>query len=357
MKIAWIWIILGAVALLLRWGAGFAPELVENFYSRGVFLSIRRMLDVLGLIPFPLVYALLLLLFFRLARGIVRLFRSNLPAKERLKSTALKVGGFVGATIFFFLFLWGFNYARQPIEAQIGIDVQPLSVDDLRSNLEAQAPLLAKRRLAIGKDSIAIQTTDLPEDLETEMRTALQGVLNDLRYPWDYHPKVQALAPKGILIRFQTLGVYFPWTGECNIDAGLHAMDLPFVMAHEMAHGYGFGDEGTCNFLAYLACLRSEHPVVQYVGHFEYYVQLLINYRRYQPDAYDDWLRTLPAPVKADWNDVILTYEQYPDIFPSLRRATYNAYLKAQGIEEGILNYNRILMLVEAWNEKKATEN
>ncbi|MEM1325747.1 MAG: DUF3810 domain-containing protein [Bacteroidota bacterium] len=364
MKTAWFWIFLGLGSLLLRWAASFSPEFVEKFYSKGLYFAFRQLLDVLGFVPFPVIYLVLAWMIFKLVRGLIRLFSrrsgqagSNVSWGTRLKDAGLGLGAFVGGTVFFFLILWGYNYARQPIETQIGIDPQPLSAEQLVAQLEKEKPKLIALRRQLGQDSVAIQATQLPDTLEAALRTSLQKVLNDFRYPNSYKPPIRLLKPKGILIRFQSLGTYFPWTGECNADAGLHPLELPHVIAHELGHGYGFGDEGTCNFLAYLACIQSDHPVLQYAGHFEYYATLLYNYRRYNPDAFDEWLRTMPPAIKADWNDIIVTHNQYPDIFPKLRRATYDAYLKAQGIEEGIKNYNRVLMLVDAWENREMDED
>jgi hypothetical protein len=123
-------------------------------------------------------------------------------------------------------------------------------------------------------------------------------------------------------------------------------------MAHEMAHGYGFTDEGTCNFLAYLACIRSKNSFIQYAGYFEYFSTLAVNYRKYDREAYTAMMKSLPASVKADWNSIIENHEHYPNIMPKLRHYTYDTYLKVQGISEGIQNYNRVLMLVKAWEVK-----
>ncbi|MEM8526317.1 MAG: DUF3810 domain-containing protein [Bacteroidota bacterium] len=351
-KWKWFWIGLGVGSMLLRWGLGNAPQFVENYFSRGLFLFVRKILDALRFVPIPVVYLLLLLLAYALGKGIYLLFKNNTPLKERLGNALLSLGASIGAIIFFFLFLWGFNYARVPIEQQQGLEVQPLSKEELWTALEEERDCIIKLRAEIGKDSVALLQEQLPDDLEQKVQTNLRRVLKELGYPYRFNPKVQQLRPKGVLLRFQTLGVYFPWTGECNLDAGLHPLEKPHVMAHELAHGYGFGDEGTCNYLAYLACTTSNDPVLQYAGHFEYYSTLAINYRRYDREAYLQQLRALPPAIKADWNDIILTHDLYPDIFPKLRRATYDAYLKVQGIEEGIKNYNRVLMLVEAMKRK-----
>ncbi|MEM6699579.1 MAG: DUF3810 domain-containing protein [Bacteroidota bacterium] len=352
----WIWIGLGAMAILLRWGLGNAPQFIENYFSRGLFVFIRKILDAIRFIPIPLVYLLILFLAFALGRGIYKLFKRDHPLKRRFADALLSLGASIGAIIFFFLFLWGFNYARVPIEQQQGLDVQPLSKEELLTALEEERDCIIKLRAEIGSDSVALQQAQLPENLEEKVQNNLRRVLKELGYPYKFNPKVQQLRPKGVLLRFQTLGVYFPWTGECNLDGGLHPLEVPHVIAHELAHGYGIGDEGTCNYLAYLACTTSDDPILQYAGHFEYYSTLAVNYRRYDREAYLQQLRALPPAIKADWNDIIRTHDQYPDIFPKLRRATYDTYLKVQGIEEGIKNYNRVLMLVEAMKRKRSME-
>ncbi|MEM0992436.1 MAG: DUF3810 domain-containing protein [Bacteroidota bacterium] len=351
-KWKWIWLALGTGAILLRWLLKNSPQVVETVYSRGIFTFVRKVLDIIGFLPIPLLYLLLLFLLFLLGKGVYQLIKGNERWGRKLGDALLSLGATIGMMSFFFLFLWGYNYARVPIEEQVKLDVTPLSKEALCENLKAEAAVISELRATIGTDSIDIQSAQLPEDLETEIKRNLKAVLKDLGYPHKFNPKVQQLRPKGVLLRFQTLGVYFPWTGECNLDAGLHPLEVPHVMAHELAHGYGFGDEGTCNFLAYLACTRSDNLIIKYAGHFEYYSTLAVNYRRYDRDAYLKQLRKLPAAVKADWNAIIVTHDKYPDILPKLRRATYDTYLKVQGIEEGIKNYNRVLMLVDAWKRR-----
>jgi hypothetical protein len=153
-------------------------------------------------------------------------------------------------------------------------------------------------------------------------------------------------------LRISTAGVYIPFTGEGNIDPGLHYLQLPFVMAHEMSHAYGFGDEGTCNFLAYLACTQSEDLFLKYVGHLYYWRYVASDYREFQPEAYKDFFETLPVGVKSDLAAIRQEMDKYPDIFPAVRDAAYTAYLQAQGIQEGLKNYDRVIMMVHAWKKR-----
>jgi hypothetical protein len=87
------------------------------------------------------------------------------------------------------------------------------------------------------------------------------------------------------------------------------------------------------------------------VGELYFFRYVASDYRGYQPEAYKEFYKNLPEGVKNDLRAIRREMDKYPDIFPAVRDATYNAYLKAQGIEEGIKNYNRVTMLVAAWRK------
>ncbi|MEM9991833.1 MAG: DUF3810 domain-containing protein [Bacteroidota bacterium] len=345
-----IWIILGLSAVGIRLLVGENSNFIEQYYARGLFVYIRKGLDSINSIIFffPVLYILLLAVFVQIVRGFIRIFKKKTDWKKVLHS----IVAFLSATIFLFLLLWGFNYARLPLEQQIQLNVQPLELEDLKTALYKAKEQSIEARQIVRADSLPINDNDLPPHLKEELQNDLRIVLHNFGYPTNFEVKAQQLFPKGILLRFSTLGVYFPWTGECNVDAGLHPLELPFVLAHELAHGYGITDEGTCNFLAYLTCIRSSNPLVQYAGHFEYFTTLAYNYRRYQPDAIKELFKALSADVRSDWTAILENHRHYPNLMPRLRRATYDAYLRVQGIEEGIQNYNRVLMLIQAYEQK-----
>lgn len=349
----WLWIGLGALALIVRWIGGYYPEMIEQFYSRGLYLGIRRILDyTIGILPFPVVYLILIGAFAYLIYSVYWFISSQKTWLAKLGQSVLGFLAFTAAIAFFFLFLWGFNYGRISISDKLMLATHPLSKQDLENNLTEVAQILDSLRAQIGTDSVAVTAERMQSITTKDIRSNLQTVLTKTDYPANFSPKVQELRPKGILLRFQTLGVYFPWSGECNLDAGLHPLEKPFVTAHELVHGYGFGDEGTCNFLALLACLNSEQLEMRYAGYFEYFSTLAVNLRKYDRQGYYRFLSQLSPAVKADWNSIVENHAKYPNIVPELRRATYNTYLKVQGISEGIQNYNKVLVLAEAWKEQ-----
>ena len=53
----------------------------------------------------------------------------------------------------------------------------------------------------------------------------------------------------------------------------------------------------------------------------------------------------------ADLEAINANNAAYPDIMPRFRDAAYDSYLKAQGIAEGMQNYGKVVLLVEAWRK------
>ena len=124
-------------------------------------------------------------------------------------------------------------------------------------------------------------------------------------------------------------------------------------MAHEMAHGYGFTDEGTCNFLAFLACSQSEDPVIRYSGYLAHTRDVLVAYRRVIRDHYTTFRATLDKGLVADMDAINAANARFGrDWVPMY--SINNIYLKSQGISEGILSYSRVVLLVKAFREKEA---
>jgi len=348
----YIWIILALGTLALR--AWSSPAATEAWYSRGFFLFFRRAFDVvLGWNPIPIFYILIVWLALWLGSKSYYWWRWRAPLGQKLRSGALTVLSFLSGVVTLFLWMWGFNYGRVPLEEQIQIDPEPLSLQQLKEEYYRITDSLALLRAPFG-DTVALEESPFsPDDLTDTLRIDLERVLAYLDYPTTGTIKARRLLPRGVLLRLSTSGVYLPWTREGHVDAGLHPLQLPFVLAHEMAHGYGIADEGSCNFLAYLTCYEHPDPFIRYVGCLGYWRYLASSFRSLDPEGYKKAYAAIPRGVIADIQSIYRQMDKYPDILPRFRNAFYDSYLKAQGVKEGIKSYSRILMLVHAWEEKK----
>jgi hypothetical protein len=348
------WLYYAALATLLRLLFGYFPELCEQFYSRGIFLLVRVGIDyTLGWLPFATIYwVVFFIAVWLILRGAqVIWIWSRYTWGQRISYGIWEIVVFLCRVWVSFLLMWGFNYARVPLETQIGLDLQPLGREQLIAEARwVQAQAINTRRQIPSADTFALNESHYLEfDIENMMRAYLADALNEWGFPTWGRVRGRFLQPNGILLRFSASGIYLPWTGEGHIDNALHPTRKPFTMAHELGHGYGFGDEAVCNFLGYVACLKSNHPAIRYSAYLMYWQYVMGELRGIDPDSYKAIRAEISKGMNNDLRAIYAVHDAYPPLMPVIQQAAYNAYLKSQGVKEGVLSYNRMIVLVSAW--------
>ncbi len=355
-KYKYIWIALGVLALVVNRIFANTPDWVDRYYFRGLFQVFRWVYDhTLGYLPIPVVYITLIIFVIYTARIFTKMIQECKTGKwlTGLVEGLLSLLAFLGGALFFFYVLWGFNYSRPDIYADLSMQEQTIDSSYLISEIDRVTQELILTRAMVSKDSLtAISEEDIPDELESLIRKDLEGLLQSWDIPTNGRVRVRKLRPKGILLRFSTAGVYVPYALEGHIDGGLHPIQWPFTMAHEMTHGYGYGDEGTCNFIGYLACLRSDNDVIRYSAIRAYWRYLMSDLRMLDKDLYRQYLRSLPRGIKIDINEIIEYMDRYPDIMPAVRDKVYDTYLKSHGVKAGLANYSHMIKYMKAYRER-----
>ena len=350
----YFWPIALLVLIAFRQMAG--STVLETFYSRGLYPFLHRVLGFASAIsPIPLIY---LLWFGTLVFLAIRFRQWRRVSAGRRRKVLLLLRGtcsFLSAVAFFFLLLWGLNYGRQPVEKRLDLQVRPLDKGELLSEYRRLVDSLSVERQALQQKYPPLSDTStwvVPPVAETLIREALEKVLSEQGYPVGLHIRLRELYP-GTLLHMGTAGVYLAWSGEGHYDGGLHSLQKPFVMAHEMAHGYGFGDEGICNFWAWLACTRSENLLLRYSARLAYWRYVRAALQRLSPETFRQAEEHLPKGLQNDLMAIQRQMARYPDILPQWRNLVYETYLKSQGVKEGLKSYSRLPMLIKAWQLKK----
>lgn len=351
---SWPWN--GIVLGILTWGIlmifRLNPMFAEVVYSQGVFALLRTVWDyTVGWLPFPWLYLMVPLLIFLLIRAIRSRKKQTLVWHVRLRRIFLGILGTFGFVMFLFYFSWGFNYQRVSIEDHLEMQTDSLTLDGLRQEYRLATESLLIADLELGERSSAIAESDLPEDLESYLRTTEQQWLRDRDVPAPGRPRGRRLFPKGLLMQLGASGIYIPFVAEGHIDASLPPAMRPSTMAHELGHAFGYGDEGTCNFLGWATCVYSDNPVVRYSGALAYWRETANRLGMIERDSVLADIERLPAGIRADLAEIKAVREAYPGFFPQVSTAIYDEYLQAQGIEEGMLNYARVIHLVAAWRK------
>lgn len=340
---------LGILSIILFKLFQLYPPLVEAIFTNGLYKIIRGIYAyTLYFIPIPMMYFFVAFILFVLVRHYFR----RRKKKNKVKSRFF-IANFIGYTVVAFYFLWGFNYAREPFAQRTSIKVENPDADFLLQELlTVDSILIQIRKQITSNDTIALTSTYLSPDYQTDIRSTQKKVLESLGEPTYKNVQVRSLEPEGSLLRIKTAGIYFPFVLEGHIDHGLHPIEKPYVLAHEMAHANAITNEGVANFIGFLTCIHSDDPFVQYSGWLEYENYLYRTLRRNHKEVLSIRSYYRPNIVLIDQRAIRKQLEKFPDIMPKARDMMYNNYLKAQGISEGMASYAQIIQLCHSYKKK-----
>ncbi len=342
--------------LLIAQLAGSGSAFIERYYYRGFFQLIRTGYDMtIGRLPIPMMYFFVIVIVYVLYR-LVRGIRRTTGLKAKFTLTLISLLQFVSVLIVYFYWVWGFNYNRVSIQKTLGIPEVEIDSTTLRSLIDETALLLSELRADIDIEQITSHMEAEGIDYENKCRQGIEETLASLGYPHRGRVRIRRLYPKGSLLHVSTAGVYWPFVFEGHIDPGLHPITWPFTMTHEMGHGYGFADEGTCNFLSWISCTEHQDVFVQYSGWMGYFRYLLSDFRRAFPREYSPLFDGLPSEIQQDLRDISAYANRYEDIFPEARDAIYDTYLKSHGVKGGLINYSYMIKMAEGWKRMNSLE-
>jgi hypothetical protein len=144
-------------------------------------------------------------------------------------------------------------------------------------------------------------------------------------------------------------GVYTFFTGEANVNVYYPDYNLPFTIAHELAHQRGVARENEANFVAFLVCCEAEHPHVRYSGYMNMLEYVASALKKTDPDEYRLLFSSLHPSIVSELRAYSEFYKNNKKQFWSVVSDTVNdTYLKAQGTE-GIVSYALVVRLCVAY--------
>jgi hypothetical protein len=349
---------IGLAALLARF-----PSAAETLYGArvGPFLA-WLLATVTGFLPVAIVEVLLLAWVgtrgWQAARGLADAFHGRRRWRNALGSGALVLGADVGLAVALFYGLWGFGYARPPIDERLGLpdgDEVPIAVvselaDELIDAVNDAYVAIHDTTDAGAPTTVADERT-LERAIETGWReTAAElGLGGTTTWPW---PRTKRLVSSPLLHRMGLSGFYCPFTGEANVNAGVPAAYRAHTIAHEKAHQRGINPENEANFLGFVAGAAAPNPVARYSAFLFAQRQLLRTMIRAGEESKEEARalveRRLPG-VQRDVNDLNEYWSRYQGRTRRLAHRMNDAYLKSNRVEDGVLAYGRSVELIVAW--------
>ena len=340
------------MALLTNALLSFDVNWISHIYFNILFQIFRVTHDyTFGLLPIPSILILLFLLLVWIVCGIYKAYDAEVNKLQKIWLASRSFINAVCLLIALFYLSWGYNYQTNDVEFLSIKNVDEIPHDYVRNEIAIVTKHLdSLRRVIVNhEDSLFFNENIFRSNIENEIRIAQEELLTSWSWPTYGRVRVRRMKPKGFLIRSSASGIYIPHSFEGHIDAGLYVGQQPFTMAHEMAHGYGFTDEGICNFIGFLTCVDTDNTFVQYSAMLAYWRYLIRDVRKIDPCLYDDVRLNISPYVRRDLVEIYKTFNGYPEFFPKARKVVYDSYLKAHGVQAGLVSYSQMTKRLYKW--------
>lgn len=327
-----------SILLLSLTAAYWAPAYIAH-----CFLPLQRArTTLLSPLPFSLGDVLYAATACYLLYHIVRFFRRRRQQQQRpgawriIRQLLTVVMGF-----YLLLFvLWGLVYEQPRLARRLGIT----GMDRVsKEELIAFDSLLVQRlnQLQPGYQSLALQQINPIAAAAYTSRAAGIAV----------HAKASLL---GNGMAYTGIDGYFnPFTGEAQVNGHNPHFMQPFIVAHEMAHQAGVAEEGDANLMAYITCMESRHPTLQYSACLNLWLYAHRKVRGIDSNRANTLKRQLNAVSRAQLDTLKQRQEQFHTFLDDWSAVLFDAYLKLENQKEGLGSYRSVVYSALCWERQR----
>ena len=294
---------------------------------------------VTGLMPFISFTELLFVFLFFLAVLLLVLFIINL-VKGKIFTAICKILDIAlvalsVVTLYHFSCEAAYNRKEMPLPYYQGdverteyVDIYNYFADDINlcvSELEFTEAGGVKTKMSLN-------------DIAKEVKKAYEIVTDS--YFASHNGAVKPMLSSFIYREFQITGVTFSPLAEANIDTLIPTGDLPFTVAHELAHTKGVMREDDANILAFYVCLNSDNTYLRFSAYNRYFSSV-------RPMGSGTYLTEEERSHLTTINNAFSKYASYEykfweehDLLQHIGDFINNLYIKSSGVSEGTSSYS-----------------
>jgi hypothetical protein len=339
-----------ALAIFLLMALADHPQLVERYYSEGLYPFLCRVLHpVFNLFPFSVGDVLYIAVIVYLIYALFRLIK--LAFKKEFKQAGIFLLGIVigvqTGILIFYLF-WGMNYFRPPAADRLNLPDSSYTTTDLKA---ISAILIDSANACRTR----VTPADLSQSNSASYQKAIEAVLklsgNSASFR-TYGPGIKSSILTPLLNYIGTSGYYNPFTTESQMNYQMPIFDRPVVACHEMSHQMGYGPEDEANFVGFLAGIGSNDRLLRYSAYHLAVDEFM--YALYYRDSLSNKQLKLrvSAAVHHDFATERAYWRSYRSKAGILSGIFYDKFLKVNNQPQGLKTYNQMVTLVIALYKK-----
>ncbi|MUH37637.1 DUF3810 domain-containing protein [Zobellia amurskyensis] len=335
--------------LLVAW-LGRNPEIVETYYSNGIYPVISQFFRILfGWIPFSvgeIMYVLLIIL------GIRYLYVNRLKIRKFPFQFLRNVVVVLSVFYFTFNLVWGLNYYRKPIAENFAIcdSVQTHEVIALAERL-----ILKTNQLQFELTSDSTQRVQVPYSRNEIFDKTVNGyeqLQNELPF-LEYEHRSLKKSMFSTLASYMGIGGYLnPFTNEAQVNSLTPEFRFPVISGHEVGHQVGYSKENETNFIGYLVTMKNENHYFQYSASAYALSHCLSAIRRSDEGKFNELYAKVNVGVRENYRELYEHSLEFINPFEPIFKSIFSTFLKANQQKDGIKSYGKIVELMVGYHEK-----
>lgn len=263
----------------------------------------------------------------------------------RLYRLIITLLSFTAAVYAGFCLLWGVYYYGDDFTEQSGLRQEPVSSEQLSLVTLYFAEIANGYADQVPRDISGVCEID---------RTAVLDCAAEIYIPLEqdfpclYGP---SLRPKPVrlsrmLSYLDFTGFFFPFTGEANVNMDSPSAFFAATVAHELAHQRGVAKEQEANFVAVLACMRSEKPEFVYSASLLAYTHLSNSLYSSDRAAWERIYSMLYDQVKRDLLAEREYWEKFQTPVREVSNSVYESFLQSYDQTLGLRSYGACVDLL-----------
>ena len=244
--------------------------------------------------------------------------------------------------------LWNASYYASNFARRSGLVARPCSVEELEAVTADFARLASEYACQVQRDEEGHFALSRQACLDRGT-----GVYRGIVEEFPFLDITPVRAKPLVCSRLQSIlgftGIYFPFTGEANVNVDAPACLLPATVAHEMAHQRMVAAEEEANFVGIAACVTSEDAAYAYSGYLMGLIHLSNALYRADPQRWYAVLGQLGAEVLVDWQDNNDYWAALASPVEQAAGQAYDAFLKGNDQSLGLRSYGACVDLLVSW--------
>lgn len=327
----------------VKWFGSY-PELVEKYYSEGLYPLISKFLRTLfGWVPFSvgdIFYTLLVLSVFR----YFYLFGNSIRKKP--KQFLQHLGLVFSMAYFIFHLFWGMNYYRLPINEKMDFKIEYTKEELVEFTLKMVKYTNLSQNYLTNDTITAVQIPYSTKDIYIKTLESYSRASTIFPF-FEYETPSLKSSLYSTPLTYMGYGGYLnPFTNEAQVNAIAPKLRLPSISGHEVGHQIGYSSESATNFIGMLVTYSNQDLYFKYASLSHILAYCLSDLKNRDEEAFQTIFAQLSPGVKNNYQELNDFWAQYENPTEPIFKSVFNTFLKANNQERGIESYNAVVGLL-----------